>query len=764
MVVKILLNNKIPSFLFFALLIYALPTKAQSRVNKKAHLLSVDVVHPSDTSICQGSSVSLTVTGAPNNSTYSWTPSAGLSSTTTADPIATPVNTTKYYVTVTDPSNAKTLDSVTITILPPIKSTVAVSNLKCNGVNTGTATVSATGTGTITYTWAPTGGSGAEATGLAAGFYTVSLNDATGCQFVDVVTITQPQVLGFLNATGLSTSCNGSCDGQAVVIPSGGTSGYTYSWSTTGSGLSVSNLCAGTYSVTIYDANNCQKDTTLNVTQPSALTSVATSFSGTCNLPNGRALVTAQGGTTGPGGYSYFWSNGERSSADTNLTATIYSVTVTDNNNCSSTASVTVMTTIGVNVLAHATPVKCFEACNGIVVTEVTSGTQPFQYTWSNSATGATADNLCPGSYTVSVTDKNSCSSTSVATITQPAVLTAPNLNSINGCADQTQSLTVTPSGGTGAYTIDWMPGGLTGATVSLQPTTTTTYTITTTDANGCTYTQQVVFNVNPTPDVNFTSDKQAGCPNPDFCVTFTDESTVAEGTIIKWMWTFGDGSTASTMNPQHCYTGIGSDTVFLQVTTTSGCSNSDTVPNIITVYPNPKAAFVTNPKASTVVDPTFNFINQSTGDSSWLWEFGYPNTVTSSTGENPTHTFPSDSGFYCTKLTVTSNKGCMDTITSCVYVGNDFDFYIPDSFTPNGDGINDIFNGKGVGITTYLMNIFDRWGNLVFSSNDPSSGWNGKANGGSDIAQQDIYVYKIVLSDIYNVSHNYTGQITLFR
>ncbi|MGZ6537908.1 MAG: T9SS type B sorting domain-containing protein [Bacteroidia bacterium] len=110
------------------------------------------------------------------------------------------------------------------------------------------------------------------------------------------------------------------------------------------------------------------------------------------------------------------------------------------------------------------------------------------------------------------------------------------------------------------------------------------------------------------------------------------------------------------------------------------------------------------------------------------------------------------------------NSYGCTAYVQHDIVVGPEFTFYIPNAFTPNGDGVNDFFFGTGIGIDTYDLYIFDRWGNMIFHGHDLNDMWNGKANGGSEIAQQDVYVWKVKLTDVFGKKHNYIGTVTLVK
>jgi gliding motility-associated-like protein len=193
-----------------------------------------------------------------------------------------------------------------------------------------------------------------------------------------------------------------------------------------------------------------------------------------------------------------------------------------------------------------------------------------------------------------------------------------------------------------------------------------------------------------------------------------------------------------------------------------SGCTGPATN-HVITVNPAPTASFYA-PAITSIYDPTVNFTNYSTKGTSWDWNFGdQDSTNNSSTLENPTHTY-SKRGIYCVALKVIDARSCPDSFSLCISIEPDFAFYIPNAFTPNNDGINDDFFGKGESIKEYEMYIFDRWGLTIFHTNDLSQHWDGKVKGSSKLAMGDTYVYAVYITDIQDKKHKYTGTVTLVR
>jgi gliding motility-associated-like protein len=281
----------------------------------------------------------------------------------------------------------------------------------------------------------------------------------------------------------------------------------------------------------------------------------------------------------------------------------------------------------------------------------------------------------------------------------------------------------------------------------------------------GCSNSITTISVVNPNPVVNFIANDTVGCE--PLCVSFQNTSSILTGNNVQWLWTFGDGSTtANSQNSRHCYS---NDSVFvpnifnvrLTVTSDSGCVSTKTKNNYITVYPLPVAGFTVQPQTTTITDPVVSVTNISTGSNFWNWNFG--NNDTTSLRNPPSHTY-ADTGSYTITLITSTQYNCADTSHQTVFIEPDFLFYIPNAFTPNDDDVNDTFTGKGIFINAFEMSIFDRWGNLIFISDDINKGWDGKVNHGNEIAKQDVYVYVINVTDFKNKKHNYKGIVTLVK
>lgn len=399
--------------------------------------------------------------------------------------------------------------------------------------------------------------------------------------------------------------------------------------------------------------------------------------------------------------------------------------------------------------------VSCNGLTDGSATVNVLSGSPPYTFGWNTTPaqTSATASNLGPGSYTCTVADTSGCSSSINVTITQPQVLTAVASNDTSVCGGSNLVLTVNPTGGTAPYTVNWLPLA-TGNTLTVSPATTTTYYFAVTDTMGCSYADSITITVLQA-GVAALSASPGGCaPWP---VQFTDLTTVpGSATITSWQWDFGDGNFSSQQNPNHIYTTAGSYSVTLVVTFSNGCTSNAALSTLVNISGSPVASF----SYAELGGGQYQFTDLSTGASNWMWSFGDGNTATQ---QNPLHTYDLaiNSGDLDVELIVTNSFGCADTTTLRIEV-RDFIIYIPNTFTPNGDGKNDGFTAYGIGIEKFEMYVFDRWGMLLYTSNNINQPWDGTYKGNQ--VQIDTYVYKINVVDVFSRQHNYIGHVNVIR
>ncbi len=502
---------------------------------------------------------SVTVSGGTPSYTYAWAPLGGTSATITGRPAG------NYTCTITDANGCTLVKNITIGSPAAFSATYTKTDVSCNGGTNGTATITATGaTSPYTYTWTPTGGSAATASGLAAGNYTVLVQDANTCVYTVNITIDQPSAL---TATTSQTNvlCNGGATGTATVVASGGTTNYTYLWSPTGgTAATATGLTAGNYSCLITDNNGCTLTKTFTIMQPSVLAATTSQINATCST-GGQAAVNVSGGTTP---YTYLWSNGVTTPISTALNAGNYSVIITDANGCSITKNFTINTT---NTLVAATS-QSNVLCNGsntATATVIPSGAPgPFTYVWAplggntDTATGLTA-----GNYSVTITASNGCSIVKNFTITQPTDISiTPSQTNLlcNGAVTGSASVVVT--GGTGGYTYSWAPSGGNAATATGLAA--GTYTVTVTDANLCQTTQSFTI-TQPAAIAATTSQTNVSCNGG----TNGSANVVVTGGTGAYAYSWSpSGGTAATA------TGLAAGTYTVTITDANLCTTTAAV------------------------------------------------------------------------------------------------------------------------------------------------------------------------------------------
>jgi gliding motility-associated-like protein len=550
------------------------------------------------------------------------------------------------------------------------------------------------------------------------------------------------------------------CPKDSVQLTASGA--VTYTWTPT-TGLSCSN-CANpkaspsatiTYNVAGTNAANCIDSTKVTITVGGIIVSISGSSSSICQ--QSKDTLTASGAD------SYVWNTGATTSSIIVSPASTFTYSVTGTSlTCQNSASFTVTVfPLPVIIISGNNDI-----CSGSSTTLTASGAA--NYLWApssglscTSCSNPTAD---PGSYTIYTiigTDNNGCSNAVTDTVNVIPLPTVSVSSIAPVCPETRISLTGLGSPPGGTYS--WQPGNIPGQTLVDTIMRTTLFLVD--YVTGCgTATDTVTVGVNPVPTLFFSTIFKKLCVGS--CDQFTASSAPASIGIAWWSWDFGDDSTVIGKDPVHCYAKPGEYTVTLTVQTTGGCQKSDQIPNMVTVFSKPQAAFYFSPDPVSILDPVVSFTNNSSDANPidfWSWNFG-ENADSNSFVENPTHTYQ-DTGRYCVRLSVTDVNGCVDSTTQCIDIGTQYTFYIPSAFSPNGDNVNDVFIPKGTDIRNFEMYIFDRWGNQVFYTEDITNGWNGgKNNNGSKISQEDVYVYVINVIDTKDIQHHYKGAVTLLK
>lgn len=416
------------------------------------------------------------------------------------------------------------------------------------------------------------------------------------------------------------------------------------------------------------------------------------------------------------------------------------------------------------SVLSKTIAGSCTKMCEGdcqYIQAIPAGGVGPYTYIWSpNIGNGPGPYLVCPTNtsiYTATIIDALGTYSTTLGCqVTIWPAYTSTNINTTISNCNGVATATVT--GATGPYTYNWSNNQNSQVLSNLSS---GIYTVTVTDANGCSTTTASTLDIGPPPIVSFDANIVSGCG--PLCVDFTNTTP----NFLSFNWMFGDGDSDNTIsNATHCYNIPGIYSVSLEVTDNNGCSNVLVKNNYIDVYTTPVALFTSTPSGgASILTPLIEFTDQSTDPNSWNWNFG-DDTHSSSSDQNTSFTY-TDVGTYPVTLIVTSIDGCTDTITQMITISPEYIVSVPNTFTPNNDGLNDVFLPLGAGIDAngYELFIYNRWGQQIFSSSNILIGWNGRSMlGNKGPVQEDTYVWVIRLKDNWGNKHELKGHINVLR
>ncbi len=719
---------------------------------------------------CEGNTITMSGSSAIS---YTWTgPNAFSSNSPTVTLTNVTLNDTGiYYYFAKATNGCLRKDTLNVVVNPNPTPAITSTNISCYGFADGSALASPTiGTSPYFYLW-DNGSTNSQINNLTPGTYTVRVTDANNCIAFGTVTITQPlPITSTISVKDLN--CNNIPTGSATITSSGGTFPHNYTWTPSAqTGSIASNLYAGNYVVTIKDANNCISTQTLTINQPPPIIASAQYTPVSCwGLSDGVISATLNGGTA-PLSYTWLPINNSTNLFINNASAGIYTLSALDGNGCSKT--LTIQVTEPPPVLLNVSPSQtiCFGQSTNIYAF-ANGGNPPFSYTWSTAGLSGTGPhNVSPTSttiYTVIAKDNNNCYSqqqTISIYVTPPL---SGNNSTVTVCDKDTAilSFTLTGAGNGGPYAYDWHNGVYTptmNVAADYSSNNLQSYTVTVSD--GCTVPDAnivVTLSIHPLPNVHYTTDINSGCE--PLKVNYT---AISYGTNDSYTWYFDNGQTSNASNVSVTYTaGVYSTT--LHIVDQYGCKNDTMGVKDVTVFPTPVANFQPNPSVVDNLEPIVTFNNLSVNSTFFQWNFGDPASNSNISNEiHPTHYYE-NAGIYKVALFAMNEFDCRDSIYKTVEVKYNFTVYIPNVFTPDGDGLNDVFNVKGIGISEkdFLMRIFNRWGMLIFETEDIHEGWNGVYNG--KICQDGEYIYYIQLKPEISMKKNdirtFKGKVFLFN
>ncbi|MBS1652499.1 MAG: gliding motility-associated C-terminal domain-containing protein [Bacteroidetes bacterium] len=680
--------------------------------------------------------------------TYNWTGPGGFTSATQC---FTPTTAGSYTVVCHPQISCSPSKTLTLNANSPYTVSVSSNSITCNGFGNGTATVSPqAGFGPYTYTWsnASSGsiGNAININSLTPGTYSVAVSNGS-CVVTNTFAIIQPSVLT-ASVTNVSTvTCYSGTNGAISTSVSGGVGGYSYAWSPI---LSVngtlSAIPAGNYTCIISDANSCSVSITTVVTQPTQLALSLTS--NTTAVCAGNSIVLTANTTGGIGAYTYNWSNGGSASSNSVTSSSggtyTYSVTITDANSCTITAQKTCSFIPNPIVL-----VDNQAMCQGRSVQLNANGAS--SYTWSPAlglnvtyGSAVVASPAITSIYSVIGSNQFCKSTTNVTVIVVPfpdVQITCPNQQVCDG-----QSTTISASG---AQNYIWSPSNQVSSTsaanIVATPLATGEVTLVGYNSSGtvvCSVQKMMPLVVVPnvTPAV---SQSQTICAG--------EKATFYASGGDTYTWSPSTGLNAT--NISGVVSNAASDVTYTVGISWKGACGASTV---VSLYVKPSPTIQASSTSNTYNIDDQMFINAvSNGTLSWISGDEIICSICPSTQVTPKRNS-------CYVAQAVNNFGCKASDQVCLNITLNYGIYIPDAFTPNGDGINDEFRVAGYSISEVKMDIFDRWGEKLFSSSDITKGWDGMYNG--TLCKSDAYVYKISYKGIDGKIVQKTGHVTLLK
>lgn len=647
-----------------------------------------------------------------------------------------------YTLTIMDATNCIATASATVQQPTAIQLSETHTNVSCNGGNNAAINLTASGgTGTFNFAWS-NGATTEDLQQLSIGNYIVSATDANACSSTSAITITEPTALTVAE-THKDFACSSNA-GNIQLTTAGGTTPYQYNWTNGATTATINNLNSGNYVATITDANGCTTTQSVNIAALSTLTASSSTTPVTCfGGNNGNIDVTTNGGTAP---YAFNWSTNATTEDITALTANNYTLTITDANNCSLAITAAIVQPSAVQIFSTITNTNCNGSTDGSIVLNILGGVAPYNYIWSNGGNTNTANNLAANTYAVTVQDANNCSNSNTnLVVTEPTALTTSANVTPVGCANVNDgSIIAIANGGTAPYSFNWSNGTTSANNAQLG---TGSFDLTVTDSKGCTFSNN--WSVGTTPPIAISGTVQnTSCPTVENGAIALSISGGTPNFTIQW----NNGATEQSLNQlaQGTYQVVATDSR----NCTAQASFNINYDYILTVdagnYSNINLGETATLSATANVDNN-NVYNWSP---SINVECASCATTTTRPGNNTTFT-----------VNVTDNNGCTAFDTVSVSVNSITDLFIPNAFTPNNDGNNDVLEIYGdINAIHYIeFNVFNRWGEKVFATNDPTFKWDGQYKG--QLVDQGVYIYTMNTVFINGVSRSdYKGSITIIR
>ncbi len=634
---------------------------------------------------------------------------------------------------------------------------VSTTAVKCFGNSNGTITVSATTqNGSLKYSIdsAVTYNASNFFSGLPKGSYYIYVQDDSSCRSVygaNAVQITQQQLLKANVVNVKNILCKGAATGQVDITVNGGTSPYTFNWSNGNTYQNLFNVAAGTYQLTVTDQNSCTDTSSYTISEPAnGLALSITKTDVKCfGENNGNATATLTGGTLP---YNYFWSNGDTSATADSLVAGYFTIQVSDKNGCPAAGTTLIKEPTKLVLTDTVKSITCNGGNDGAINIGLTGGMPSYNFSWSNTASTQNLNALLAADYTVTASDANSCSLVKTYKVIEPAKITSSVAGNDPDCnGNSTGFAVINSSGGVQPYQYTWSTIPAQSGIMGIKLKGGVTYFVTITDANAC----QKVDSITLIEPAKVLVTVQ---PTDAKCFSGTDGRVIVNATGGSGVYNY---YLNGIYQSDSIFTNLLAGNYVVVAEDQNKCAGSQTFkisqPAQFTLSAgNDVVVFKNQP---TQLNATATSVN---GILYYEWEASTSLSCTSC--QNPIATCENTTEFVVKAM---DGDSCINFDTVQVIVKKEFLHYIPAAFTPNGDGLNDRFEFDILGATTADVQIFDRWGEEVYSNpaqlngihQGGTNGWDGKFRGKD--AQLDTYTYYIeVLLPGESTKRTLTGTI----
>lgn len=683
------------------------------------------------------------ISGGTPAYSYTWSPP------TLSGNNPTGLSSDTYYLSVSDLHNCTSLD--TFQISEPdsaLNITSSYTNATCNGADDGSIDLSIWGgTAPFSFMGNQIPSRSLKLENLAPGVYGGQLVDANGCTFNVSETISEPDPI-VINENHNDASCFGASNGDINITASGGTMPYSFEWN---DGILTQNrtgLSAGTYSVTLTDSNSCTESLSILISEPAAIPLDLSTTDARCYGDSGTASALPSEGSAP---YTFNWSGSNSILANVNLLNGNHSVTSTSSEGCVQTANLTINSANQILIQESHTDNDCFGDAEGSISLNVSGGAGNFSYTWQpNISSNNSASQLPEGIYDILVTDQNNCTENISIQISANPLLEAVASATDETCfGEEDGTIETITTGGQAPYSYAATSSSetlhsSTGLFSNLPP---GNYTIDLIDANNCTATTAANISSAEAIVASATSQSISCAGDSDASI-----SVQVNGGAAPFSYLWNDGVSSQTR--EQLSPGVYS----VSITDANGCVStlSETIENAEEIWVKTDSLLY-----EINIGGTAEVKSQTFTDAKQVISYNWQPTKNIDCADCPNVNIQAiESGSYT--LSIVDEAGCTASTKFEIVVNNEHIFYAPNAFTPDGDGINDEFGIETVGVESFRLRIFNRWGTLVFETYDIKELWDGSYKG--EILSPDVFVYSVEIKYLDQTDLLRKGSLTLIR